>query len=132
MEKIEEIKVDYKMYKELCSMLKGSEEDFEIACSNIANIKLSNIMITLLSKNLSYGKRSRFMDKFTKEICAVFKTEENKLNLKWDEIYNHITVDPDLTDLEKNIMTKEIEDMVLETLKSLEYTFIKTIKIELK
>jgi hypothetical protein len=131
MEKIKEIEINYKMYTEFVSMLNGSDEDFEIACSNIQNIKLSDIMITLLTKNLKFFKRSQFLDRFSEHVSRVLNTQE-PLNLRWEDLYESITADSNATKLEKNIMEKEIEAMVSETLKNLEYTFIKKIKIELK
>jgi len=132
---MEKIKINYKTYTELYAMLKGSDEDFEMACINIVNLKLSDAMIVLLAKKLSYGRRSSFIEKFTKEISNILNWEITGVtglpNLAWENVYECLTK-AHITKLEKDIIKKELESMVFETLEGLDYKFIKSIKLELK
>jgi hypothetical protein len=45
-------------------MCNSSDDDFNIAASNIRNLKLNTFCIKLISKNIELSKRMRFLNEF--------------------------------------------------------------------
>jgi len=127
------VKLDIKTYKELKKMLIASNEDFEIACSNIKNIDISNIAIVILAKCLIYGKRQVFVNKFEKCILSILEIKDSsKIDLSWDNLFFRFSKNLNITDFDKEIINLELDTMVEEALQSLEFTFINKVKLELK
>ena len=58
-------------YKKLRELLHGSEEDYEVACENIKNLKLSDIVLMMFAKSLMFGKRQAFCEKFKLDYYAI-------------------------------------------------------------
>jgi len=135
----EKVKLDKRTYRQLRRLLSSSDEDFEIACENIKNMDISNIAVTLLAKHLVYGRRNQYMDEFTERIKItigdIYKSNEaikGTFDFSWKNIIPQFVKSPHLTELDKEIITFEIEELVGQTLVSLDYTFIKNLKLELK
>ena len=101
MKTVEKLKLDKKTYKELKKMLTSSDEDFEIACSNIKNIEMTSIAITLLAKHLVYGRRNAFMKQFEKSVFLILDIKkDNPVDLSWEHLFKCFSTSPYLTDLE--------------------------------
>ena len=135
----EKVKLDRKTYRQLRRLLSSSDEDFEIACESIKNMDISSIAVTLLAKHLVFDRRNQYMEKFTERIRLtigeVYKSNEairGTFDFSWKNIIPQFVKSPYLTELDKEIITFEIEELVGQTLVSLDYTFIKNLKLELE
>ena len=51
-------------YIKLRELLHASDEDYEVACENIKNLKLSDIVLMMFAKSLTFGRRQDFCQKF--------------------------------------------------------------------
>ena len=56
--------IKLKEYIKLRELLHASEEDYEVACENIKNLKLSDIVLMMFAKSLMFGRRQTFCEKF--------------------------------------------------------------------
>lgn len=140
----EKLKLDLKTYKQLKKMLKSTDEDFQIAVENIKNIEISSIATTLLAKHLVYGKRADFLAEFKERITLSLAGDQMPqdkngredrildIDLSWESLFPKLKESPHLTDFDKELVEHEINELISETLKTLDYKFIKHIKIELK
>jgi len=135
------LKLDKKTYLELKKMLTSTEEDFEMAVENIKNIDISSITVTLLAKHLVYGKRAAFFEHFKERIDlatagAQIDTKKRpsytEAELSWDNLFERFKESPYLTDFDKEMIQFELEKLIKDTLRSLDYTFIKKLKLDLK
>jgi len=131
-EKVKLTKTRYRELKKL--LLSKSQDDFDLGCENVKNIDISSIAIILLAKSLSYGRRAAFMETFTKNINSVYSTNKNIISsdLSWEILFPVISKSPELTDLDKSIVSSELEELVTGTLECLDYKFIKKLNLELK
>ena len=108
-------------YKKLRELLHGSDEDFEVACENIKNIKeITSVIQMMFAKSLMFGKRQAFCEKFNidyhsiKEWNDMFKDLDNTLGIR----------------TEQEIVEFEVHQQMLPVFTST-WSFIKDVKIEL-
>ena len=108
-------------YKKLRELLHGSDEDYEVACENIKNIKeITSVIKMLFAKSLMFGKRQAFCEKFNidyhaiKEWNDMFKDLDNTLGIR----------------TEQEIIEFEVHKQMLPVFTST-WKFIKDVKIEL-
>ena len=113
--------INLEEYKKLRELLHGSEEDYEVACENIKNIKeITSVIKMMFAKSLMFGKRQRFCEKFDldhyaiKEWGEMFKDLDNTLGIR----------------TEQEIVEWEVHQQMLPVFKKT-WKFIKNIKIEL-
>ena len=110
-----------KEYIKLRELLHASDEDFEVACENIKNIKeITSVIKMMFAKSLMFGKRQSFCEKFDldhyaiKEWGEMFKDLDNTLGIK----------------TEQEIVEWEVHQQMLPVFKNT-WKFIKEVKIEL-
>ncbi len=108
-------------YKKLRELLHGSDEDYEVACENIKNIKeITSVIRMMFAKSLTFGRRQAFCEKFKidyhdiKEWNKMFKDLSNTLGIR----------------TEQEIIEFEIHEQMLPVFTST-WSFIKDVKIEL-
>jgi hypothetical protein len=108
-------------YKKLRELLHGSDEDYEVACENIKNMKeITSITKMLFAKSLMFGRRQSFCEKFNidyhaiKEWKEMFKDLDNTLGIR----------------TEQEIIEFEVHKQMLPVFTST-WSFIKDVKIEL-
>tara|TARA_R100000773_G_scaffold5279_1_gene5777 strand:+ start:2032 stop:2451 length:420 start_codon:yes stop_codon:yes gene_type:complete len=113
--------ISLKEYKKLRELLHGSEEDYEVACENIKNIKeITSVIRMMFAKSLTFGRRQDFCQKFNidyhdiKEWNKMFKDLDNTLGIR----------------TEQEIVEFEIHEQMLPVFTST-WSFIKDVKIEL-
>jgi len=113
--------ISLKEYKKLRELLHGSDEDFEVACENIKNIKeITSVTKIMFAKSLMFGKRQHFCEKFNLDHYAI---------KEWNEMFK------DLDDTlgigtEQEIIEWEVHEQMLPVFKKT-WKFIKNVKIEL-
>jgi len=113
--------ISLKEYKKLRELLHGSDEDFEVACENIKNIKeITSVIKMMFAKSLMFGRRQVFCEKFNLDSHAV---------KEWNEMFK------DLDDTlgigtEQEIIEWEVHEQMLPVFKKT-WKFIKNVKIEL-
>ena len=108
-------------YKKLRELLHGSDEDYNVACENIKNMKeITSVTKMLFAKSLMFGKRQAFCEKFNidyhaiKEWNDMFKDLDNTLGIR----------------TEQEIIEFEVHKQMLPVFTST-WKFIKDVKIEL-
>ena len=108
-------------YKKLRELLHGSEEDYEVACENIKNIKeITSVIRMMFAKSLMFGRRQAFCEKFKinyhgiKEWNDMFKDLDDTLGIR----------------TEQEIIEWEVHQQMAPIFKST-WKFIKDVKIEL-
>ena len=108
-------------YKKLRELLHGSDEDYEVACENIKNIKeITSVIRMMFAKSLMFGRRQAFCQKFNidyhgiKEWNEMFKDLNNTLGIR----------------TEQEIIEFEVHKQMLPVFTST-WSFIKDVKIEL-
>jgi len=112
--------IKLKEYIKLRELLHASDEDYEVACENIKNLKLSDIVLIMFAKSLMFGRRQAFCEKFKidyhgiKEWNKMFKDLNNTLGIR----------------TEQEIIEFEVHKQMLPVFKST-WSFIKDVKIEL-
>ena len=113
--------ISLKEYKKLRELLHGSEEDYEVACENIKNIKeITSVTKMMFAKSLTFGRRQAFCEKFNldshaiKEWNEMFKDLDNTLGIR----------------TEQEIIEWEVHQQMLPVFTST-WKFIKEVKIEL-
>jgi hypothetical protein len=113
--------ISLKEYKKLRELLHGSDEDYEVACENIKNIKeITSVIRIMFAKSLTFGRRQDFCQKFNidyhdiKEWNKMFKDLDNTLGIR----------------TEQEIIEFEVHEQMLPVFTST-WSFIKDIKIEL-
>ena len=113
--------INLEEYKKLRELLHGSDEDFEVACENIKNIKeITSVTKIMFAKSLMFGKRQHFCEKFNLDHYAI---------KEWNEMFK------DLDDTlgigtEQEIIEWEVHEQMLPVFKKT-WKFIKNVKIEL-
>ena len=111
--------ISLKEYKKLRELLHASNEDFEVGCENIKNIKPSPVTLRMFAKSLMFGRRQSFCDKF--------KLDNHDVK-EWNELFkdvNTITISTD-----KEIVEYEVHQQMLPVFKKT-WSFIKDINIKL-
>jgi len=113
--------ISLKEYKKLRELLHGSDEDFEVGCENIKNMKeVTSVTKMMFAKSLMFGKRQLFCEKFNldshaiKEWGEMFKDLDNTLGIR----------------TEQEIIEFEVHKQMLPVFTST-WKFIKNVKIEL-
>ena len=108
-------------YKKLRELLHGSDEDYEVGCENIKNMKeITSVTKMMFAKSLMFGKRQDFCEKFKidyhniKEWNDMFKDLDNTLGIR----------------TEQEIIEWEVHQQMAPIFKST-WSFIKDVKIEL-
>ena len=108
-------------YKKLRELLHGSDEDYEVACENIKNIKeITSVIRMMFAKSLAFGRRQDF--------CEKFKLDSHSIK-EWNDMFK------DLDDTlgirtEQEIIEWEVHQQMAPIFKST-WKFIKDVKIEL-
>ena len=106
-------------YKKLRELLHASDEDYEVACENIKNIKLSPVTMKMLAKSLMFGRRQSFCDKFDIDHYSI---------KEWNQIFkdvNNITISTD-----KDIVEWEVHQQMIPVFKKT-WSFVKDVKLKL-
>jgi len=110
-------------FKNIQALLNGAPDDYEIAISNIKNMKPHEIFILLLGKELVTGKRSEFIKEFPEinwpegkdfTYKALYKTCKN--------------MPPEVQELFTDLISKTIYKSFL----SETFEFVETLKIKIK
>ena len=108
-------------YKKLRELLHGSDEDFEVGCENIKNIKeITSVTKMMFAKSLMFGRRQAFCEKFKinyhgiKEWNDMFKDLDDTLGIR----------------TEQEIIEWEVHQQMAPIFKST-WKFIKDVRIEL-
>ena len=108
-------------YKKLRELLHGSEEDYEVACENIKNIKeIKSVIKMMFAKSLMFGKRQRFCEKFDLDHYAI---------KEWGEMFKDLNNTLGIR-TEQEIVEWEVHQQMLPVFKNT-WKFIKEVKIEL-
>lgn len=96
-------------------MLNTTNDDYELAISNINNLELDNVYIHLLSKNIRSSKRIQFL-----ENCNINTKELHKLS--FESIYDIIRSNKDYIESEdlKKYFYYSVTKLVKSSLDSLE------------
>ena len=125
-------------YYSLKNMLNGTEEDFQVAISNLQNLYNTIIeeekvdfacLLLLLYKDLSFNKRYNYTESF-KEHPVLKGLRFNAEDITWKGIYNKITVTNVSPLIKKSFHEAIQKDIANEYIKH--FTFIKDVNIELK
>jgi len=124
---IDTIVLNKNMYIQLKKMLKSSDEDFEIACANLKNIKVSDNIILLLQKQLVFEKRTKIQNEFP----LSDDKDYGLLSLSWEAIFKRVK-ENNPSNLEKELVELEFTKLMHSTLQGLDFNMIKKLKIELK
>jgi len=113
--------ISLKEYKKLRELLHGSDEDFNVGCENIKNMKeVTSITKMMFAKSLMFGKRQMFCEKFNldhhdiKEWNTMFKELDTTLGIR----------------TEQEIIEWEVHQQMAPVFKKT-WSFIKNVKIEL-
>ena len=112
--------ISLKEYKKLRELLHGSDEDFEVACENIKNIKeINSVTKMMFAKSLMFGKRQNFCEKFNLDHYAI---------KEWNEMFKEL--DTTLGIVPQDIIEWEVHEQMLPVFKQT-WKFIKEVKLEL-
>jgi hypothetical protein len=114
--------ISLKEYKKLRELLHGSEEDYEVACENIKNLKLSDIVLMMFAKSLMFGTRQVFCQKFNIDYHSI---------KEWNEIFKDYSIKDWFPSLcEKEIIEYEVHQQMLPVFLNT-WSFIKDVNIKL-
>ena len=112
--------ISLKEYKKLRELLHGSDEDFEVACENIKNIKeITSVIKMMFAKSLMFGKRQAFCEKFNIDHYTV---------KEWGEMFKDLN--KSLHHTERDIVEYEVHQQMLPVFLST-WSFIKDVNIKL-
>ena len=113
--------ISLKEYKKLRELLHGSDEDFEVGCENIKNMKeITSVTKMMFAKSLMFGKRQDFCEKFNLDSHAI---------KEWNEMFKDFD-DTLGIQHEQEIIEWEVHQQMLPVFTST-WKFIKNVKIEL-
>ena len=113
--------INLEEYKKLRELLHGSEEDYEVACENIKNMKeITSITKMIFAKSLMFGRRQAF--------CENFKLDSYAIK-DWNEMFKDLDATLGIK-TEKEIIEFEVHQQMLPVFTST-WKFIKNVKIEL-
>ena len=114
--------IKLKEYKKLRELLHGSEEDYEVGCENIKNVKTTSIIKMIFAKSLMFGRRQVFCEKFNLDSHAV---------KEWNEMFKDYSIKDWFPSLyEKEIIEYEVHQQMLPVFLST-WSFIKDVNIKL-
>ena len=106
------------------NQLKATDDDFEIAVSNLKNLKVDDIYIIMLGKELIFDKRKEFI----KEFPTVTWPEGN--NFTYRVIHSYIKERNDSTkDIFTYMVSKSISDGIVDIE---QFNFVESIKVNLR
>ena len=111
--------INLKEYKKLRELLHGSDEDFEVACENIKNLKLNDIVLMMFAKSLMFGRRQDFCEKFKVDYHVV---------KEWNELFKDLK--KSLHHTEKDIVEYEVHEQMVPVFKNT-WSFINNVDIKL-
>ena len=113
--------ISLKEYKKLRELLHGSEEDYNVACENIKNMKeITSITKMIFAKSLMFGKRQDFCKTFDIDYYAI---------KDWNEMFKDLDSTLGIR-TEQEIIEFEVHEQMLPVFTST-WKFIKDVKIEL-
>ena len=113
--------ISLKEYIKLRELLHASDEDFEIACENIKNMKeVTSVIKMMFAKSLHFGRRQDFCEKFKLDSYAI---------KEWNEMFKDLDAILGIR-TEQEIIEWEVHQQMLPVFKKT-WKFIKNIKIEL-
>ena len=113
--------ISLKEYKKLRELLHGSDEDYNVACENIKNMKeITSVIKMMFAKSLMFGKRQRFCEKFDLDHYAI---------KEWGELFKDLDSTLGIGH-EQEIIEFEVHEQMLPVFKNT-WKFIKEVKIEL-
>ena len=108
-------------YKKLRELLHGSDEDYEVGCENIKNMKeVTSVTKMMFAKSLMFGRRHDFCEKFNLDSHAV---------KEWNEMFKELDATLGIR-TEQEIIEWEVHQQMLPIFKNT-WGFIKDVKIEL-
>ena len=113
--------ISLKEYKKLRELLHGSEEDYEVACENIKNMKeITSVTKMMFAKSLMFSRRHDFCEKFNLDSHAI---------KEWNEMFKELDATLGIR-TEQEIIEWEVHQQMAPVFKKT-WSFIKDIKIEL-
>ena len=113
--------INLKEYIKLRELLHGSDEDYNVACENIKNMKeITSITKIMFAKSLMFGKRQDFCKTFDLDYYAV---------KEWNEMFKDLDTTLGIRN-EQEIVEWEGHQQMLPVFKNT-WKFIKEVKIEL-
>ena len=113
--------INLKEYIKLRELLHGSNEDFEVGCENIKNMKdVTSITKIMFAKSLMFGKRQDFCKTFDLDYYAV---------KEWNEMFKDLDETLGIR-TEQEIIEWEVHQQMLPVFTNT-WKFIKNVKIEL-
>ena len=112
--------INLKEYIKLRELLHGSDEDYNVACENIKNLKLNDIVLMMFAKSLMFGKRQDFCKTFDLDYYAV---------KEWNEMFKDLDTTLGIRN-EQEIVEWEVHQQMLPVFRDT-WKFIKEVKIEL-
>ena len=113
--------INLKEYKKLRELLHGSDEDFEVGCENIKNIKeITSVTKMMFAKSLMFGRRQSFCEKFNLDSHAI---------KEWNEMFKELDATLGIR-TEQEIVEWEVHQQMLPVFRDT-WKFIKNVKIEL-
>ena len=113
--------ISLKEYKKLRELLHGSDEDFNVGCENIKNMKeVTTVTKMMFAKSLMFGKRQVF--------CEKFKLDSHAIK-EWNEMFKDLDATLGIR-TEQEIIEFEVHQQMLPVFTST-WKFIKDVKIEL-
>jgi len=115
--------ISLKEYKKLRELLHGSDEDYNVGCENIKNMKeITSVTKMMFAKSLMFGRRQDF--------CEKFKLDSYTIK-EWNEIFKDYSIKDWFPSLhEKEIIEHEVHQQMLPVFLST-WSFIKDINIKL-
>ena len=113
--------INLKEYIKLRELLHGSDEDYNVACENIKNMKeITSITKIMFAKSLMFGKRQDFCKTFDLDYYAV---------KEWNEMFKDLDTTLGIRN-EQEIVEWEVHQQMLPVFRDT-WKFIKEVKIEL-
>ena len=113
--------ISLKEYKKLRELLHGSDEDYEVACENIKNMKeITSVTKMIFAKSLMFGRRQDFCEKFNLDSHAI---------KEWNEMFKELDATLGIR-TEQEIIEWEVHQQMLPVFKKT-WGFIKDVIIEL-
>ena len=106
-------------YIKLRELLHASEEDYEVACENIKNLKLSDTVLMMFAKSLMFGKRQVFCQKFNIDYHAI---------KEWNDMFKDLK--KSLHHTERDIVEYEVHEQMIPVFKNT-WSFINNVDIKL-
>ena len=108
-------------YKKLRELLHGSDEDYNVGCENIKNMKeVTSVTKMMFAKSLMFGRRQMFCEKFKLDSYAI---------KEWNEMFKDLDAILGIRN-EQEIIEWEVHQQMLPVFKNT-WKFIREVKIKL-